>query len=80
MLLLVAVHDSFKVTGIVHKMAGNLVAIGNNSYEVTQDSISGHTGSVSVDAINDRITVTVQGSSDTTVDWVVFVELTEVTR
>jgi len=74
------VHDSFKVTGIVHKMAGNLVAIGNNSYEVTQDSISGHTGSVSVDAINDRMTVTVQGSSDTTVDWVVFVELTEVTR
>jgi len=74
------VHDSFKVTGIVHKKAGVLVAIGNNSYDVTQDSISGHTGFVSVDAINDRMTVTVQGSAATTVDWVVFVELTEVTR
>jgi len=74
------VHDSFKVTGIVHKMAGNLVAIGNNSYEVTQDSDSGFTGVVSVDSVNDRMTVTVQGAAATTVDWVVFVELTEVTR
>jgi hypothetical protein len=70
------VHDSFTVSGIVHKMDGVLVAIGNNSYEVTQDSISGVTGAVSVDAVNDRMKVTVTGISD----WVVFVDLTEVTR
>jgi len=74
------VHDSFTVSGIVHKMAGTLVAIGNNNYEVTQDSNSGFTGAVSVDSVNDRMTVTVQGAAATTVDWVVFVELTEVTR
>ena len=70
------VHDSFTVSGIVHKMDGVLVAIGNNSYEVTQDSISGVTGAVSVDVVNDRMKVTVTGISD----WVVFVDLTEVTR
>ena len=48
--------------------------------EVTQDSNSGFTGAVSVDSVNDRMTVTVQGAAATTVDWVVFVELTEVTR
>ena len=74
------VHDSFTVSGIVHKMSGTLVAIGNNNYEVTQDSNSGFTGAVSVDSVNDRMTVTVQGAAATTVDWVVFVELTEVTR
>lgn len=74
------VHDSFTVSGIVHKMNGTLVAIGNNNYEVTQDSNSGFTGEVSVDSVNDRMTVTVQGAVGIIVDWVVFVELTEVTR
>ncbi len=73
-------HDSFKVTGIVHKMSGTMVAIGNNSYEVTQDSDSGCTGFVSVDVANDRIKVSVQGPAATSTDWVVFLELIEVTR
>tara|TARA_B110000881_G_scaffold186769_2_gene175723 strand:- start:94 stop:2451 length:2358 start_codon:yes stop_codon:yes gene_type:complete len=73
-------HDSFKVTGIVHKMSGTMVAIGNNSYEVTQDSSSGCTGFVSVDVANDRIKVSVQGPAATSTDWVVFLELIEVTR
>lgn len=73
-------HDSFKVTGIVHKMSGTMVAIGNNSYEVTQDSSSGCTGFVSVDVANDRIKVSVQGPAATSTDWVVFLELIEVIR
>mgnify|MGYP000844831706 CR=1 FL=1 len=73
-------HGSFTISGIVHKTAGNLVAIGNNSYEITQDSDLNWTGTVSVNPAYDRVKVTVQGSENTTVDWVVFVELTEVTR
>jgi hypothetical protein len=73
-------HSSFTVSGILHKMAGNLVAIGNNSYEITHDNELGWTGGVSVNPAYDRVRITVQGSENTTVDWVVFVELTEVTR
>jgi len=73
------VHSSFTISGIVHKHSGTLTAIGNNVYEITADSDLGWTGNVTVDTFNNRVRVTVQGSENTTVDWVIFVEMTEVT-
>lgn len=72
-------HSSFTINGIVHKHGGNLVAIGNNNIEITEDSGQGWTADIDVDTVNDRIKFTVQGSISTTVDWVIFVEITEVT-
>ena len=52
--------------------------IGDNNRVTTADTGQGWTGSLSADSTNNSLKVTVQGSAATTVDWTIFVEITEV--
>ena len=71
-------HCSFVINGIIHRSSSDITLIGDNNRVTTADTGQGWTGSLSADSTNNSLKVTVQGSAATTVDWTIFVEITEV--
>jgi hypothetical protein len=72
--------SAFVIRGIINKRAGVTTLLGSNVFETIAESTQGWTADISADDTNDSLRITVTGSSQTTVDWTIFVELTAVKR
>ena len=69
------------LTGLVMEMAGKVALVGNNVVE-TLVHFDGYAweATISADDVNKSLKVTVTGQANVTVDWTIFVELSEVIR
>lgn len=68
------------VKGIIDSTGGVLSMIGSNIVETISDSELGWDVDFSADTTNKALSVVVYGSDNTTIDWTVFIELSEVIR
>ena len=71
---------SFIVRGIVDNNGSGVRLIGGNVTETIADSDQTWEGTASANTLNDSLKIVVTGSDATTVDWTIFVELSEVIR
>ncbi|MDA9302609.1 hypothetical protein N8072_00605 [bacterium] len=75
------VASSFIVRGIVnHTASGNIQLVGTNILEILADSQDNWNVDLTADATNNSLNVTVTGGAATTIDWTLFVEITDVQR
>ena len=71
---------SFVVRGIIDNNSAGLRLIGSNITETIADSDQTWSGAASANIVNDSLKIVVAGGEATTVDWTIFVELSEVIR
>lgn len=71
---------SFIVRGIVDNNGSGVRLIGGNVTETIADSDQTWEGTADANTLNDSLKIVVTGSDATTVDWTIFVELSEVIR
>jgi hypothetical protein len=75
------VASSFIVRGIVnHTASGNIQLVGTNILEILADSQDNWNVDLTADATYNSLNVTVTGGAATTIDWTLFVEITDVQR
>lgn len=70
---------AFIVRGVID-YTGTLSIVGDTVLETISDSEQGWTANLTADTVNEALKITVTGSPATTVDWTVFLEISEVIR
>jgi hypothetical protein len=68
------------IKGIIDNTGGVISLVGNNIVEIISDGGQGWTVDVNAGEANSSLNIVVKGSASTTVDWTVFVEISEVIR
>jgi hypothetical protein len=71
---------AFTVRGVIDHNDAGINVIGTNIVETINDSGQDWTAALSADTINNSLKITVTGSLSTTIDWTVFLEISEVIR
>ena len=72
---------AFSYTGIVHNQGGTTSLIGINILEtIAEDTNNYWSSAVTADDANDYLKISVTGTALTTIDWTVFVDISEVKR
>lgn len=72
---------SFNIRGVInHSAVGTTQLIGGNILEVIADGGTEWIGDITADSVTDSLKILITGEAATTIDWTVFVELTEVKR
>ena len=72
---------AFSYTGIVHNQGGTTSLIGINILEtIAEDTNNYWSSAVTADDANDYLKISVTGTASTTIDWTVFVDISEVKR
>ena len=71
---------AFTVRGVVDRNASEFSIIGTNIVETISDSEQGWEANLTADTVNNSLKITVTGGESTTIDWTVFLEISEVIR
>lgn len=71
---------SYVVRGIIDHNNAGIQLVGSNVLETIADNDQGWTVSVEISPTSDSLSIHVNGSASTTVDWTVFCEISEVIR
>ena len=71
---------AFTVRGVVTRITSGISIIGTNIVETISDNEQGWLADLSADTVNNSLKITVTGGESTTIDWTVFLEISEVIR
>lgn len=71
---------SFVVRGVIDRNDAGISIVGTNVIETIADSDLGWKADITAEGITNSLKITVTGSLSTTVDWTVFLEISEVIR